>query len=198
MRTSRKLALVSTLIGIPALIVSVGVTNANAHGWTTNPNSRAGLCADGAVSDCGEIQWEPHSVEGPKGFPDGGPQDGSICAGGNSRFAQLDDPRGGNWPANPVSSGPISLSWNLTAAHSTASFDYYLTNDSYDPSQPLTRADLDTQPFLSVPYDGQQPPSNVTHDGQLPNRSGKHMILAVWTIADTSNAFYQCIDVDFG
>lgn len=51
---------------------------------------------------------------------------------------------------------------------------------------------------MSVPYDGQQPPSNATHDGQLPDRSGRQMILAVWTIADTSNAFYQCIDVDFG
>jgi hypothetical protein len=28
-------------------------------------------------------------------------------------------------------------------------------------------------------------------------RTGRHMILAVWTIADTGNAFYQCSDVSF-
>lgn len=198
MRTSRKLALLSTLVALPALVVGIGVSHAYAHGWTTSPTSRAGFCADGTATDCGDITWEPQSVEGPKGFPNGGPRDGTLCAGGNERFARLDDPRGGNWPANPVGAGPFSISWNLTAAHATSSFDYYITNDGYDPSQPVTRADLDPQPFLSVPYDGQQPPSNATHEGRLPDRSGRHLILAVWNVADTSNAFYQCVDVDFG
>ncbi|CAK8743194.1 GlcNAc-binding protein A [Sodalis praecaptivus] len=31
----------------------------------------------------------------------------------------------------------------------------------------------------------------------LPQRSGYHVILAVWEVADTGNAFYQVIDVDF-
>ena len=29
-------------------------------------------------------------MEGPKGFPTSGPADGTICAGGNSRFARTD------------------------------------------------------------------------------------------------------------
>jgi hypothetical protein len=37
-----------------------------------------------------------------------------------------------------------------------------------------------------------------SHDGELPAKSGRHMLLAVWTSADTRNAFYQCIEVDFG
>lgn len=31
----------------------------------------------------------------------------------------------------------------------------------------------------------------------IPNKRGKHMILGVWDIADTSNAFCSCSDVDF-
>jgi predicted carbohydrate-binding protein with CBM5 and CBM33 domain len=30
------------------------------------------------------------------------------------------------------------------------------------------------------------------------NRSGRQLILAVWEIGDTPNAFYACIDVGFG
>ncbi|MGW2849460.1 lytic polysaccharide monooxygenase, partial [Streptomyces sp. NPDC001274] len=39
--------------------------------------------------------------------------------------------------------------------------------------------------------------STVTHSGVLPQKSGKHLILGVWTIADTGNAFYACSDVTF-
>ena len=28
-------------------------------------------------------------------------------------------------------------------------------------------------------------------------KSGRHMIVGVWTIADTANAFYSCADVEF-
>lgn len=171
---------------------------ASAHGYTTSPTSRAAFCADGAVSNCGAVEYEPHSIEGPKGFPAAGPQDGSICAGGNARFAELDDPRGGDWPANDVQAGgSFTFQWHLTARHSTTDFQYFVTNDSYDPSQPLTRGNLESEPFLTVPFSG-QPPADVSHSGTLPSKSGKHMILGVWNIADTGNAFYQCSDANFG
>jgi predicted carbohydrate-binding protein with CBM5 and CBM33 domain len=32
----------------------------------------------------------------------------------------------------------------------------------------------------------------------VPQRTGYQVIYAVWEIADTSNSFYQAIDVDFG
>ena len=78
---------------------------AQAHGYTTNPVSRSSLCAQGVVKNCGDIQYEPQSVEGPKNVPTAGPADGQICAGGIARFAQLDDPRGGTWPATKLTSG---------------------------------------------------------------------------------------------
>jgi len=195
---SRLLALASILVSVPALVLAFTMPAAQAHGWTTSPMSRAGFCDLGTVTDCGAIQWEPQSVEGPKGFPNGGPVDGTICAGGLARFAELDDPRGGAWPATAVSPGPFTFTRNLPAPHATSTFDYYITKDGYDPTQPLTRDDLELTPFLSVPYDGRQPSFTVSHTGTLPERSGRHLILAVWNIADTGNAFYQCSDVDFG
>jgi chitin-binding protein len=45
---------------------------------------------------------------------------------------------------------------------------------------------------------GARPANNVSHPGTVPSgRTGRHMILAVWTIHDTANAFYQCSDVRF-
>ncbi|MEU2113763.1 lytic polysaccharide monooxygenase auxiliary activity family 9 protein [Streptomyces sp. NPDC019507] len=172
--------------------------SASSHGYTDSPISRQKLCANGTVGNCGEIQWEPQSVEGPKGFPGGGPADGKICAGGNSRFAQLDDPRGGAWPTTRVSSGQNhTFRWQFTAMHATTDFKYYITRNGWNPSQPLTRAALDPQPFLTIPYNGQRPPATLSHSGMLPSKSGRHLILAVWTIADTPNAFYACSDVQF-
>ncbi|MFE9860068.1 lytic polysaccharide monooxygenase [Streptomyces sp. NPDC005780] len=151
-----------------------------------------------AVKHCGQIQWEPPSVEGPKGFPTRGPADGHICSGGIGRFSELDDPRGGARPATQVSAGQNhTFRRRIEARHATTDFRYYITRDGYDPSQPLTRADLEPQPFLTVPFGGSQPGSAVTHSGALPQKSGKHLILGVWTISDTGNAFYACSDVNF-
>jgi len=83
-----------------------------------------------------------------------------------------------------------------TAPHSTTDFNYYITKQGWDQNAPLTRASLDLEPFLAVPVNG-KPTNNVSHAGALPGRSGRHMILAVWTISDTANAFYQCSDVNF-
>lgn len=194
-RLAARTAAVLLAIGIPVAVAGP----AYSHGYTQNPPSRAYRCALGEVRDCGEIQWEPQSVEGPKGFPQAGPADGQLCAGGNARFRQLDDPRGGGWPAAAVTGGQdFTFTWTLTAAHATSSFRYFITRGSYDPTRPLTRADLDLTPFLTVPYGGQRPPATVSHTGTIPGgRTGTHLVLAVWDISDTGNAFYSCADVRF-
>lgn len=185
---------------VPLALPMLTAGAASSHGYTQNPMSRQALCADGTVSNCGAIQWEPQSVEGPGNFPSGGPADGNLCSGGNGRFSELDEPRNGNWPATDVSAGQdLQFRWDLTAAHSTESFRYFITKDSYDPSQRLTRDQLELQPFHTEDYNGRQPDFTVTHTGQLPSdKSGKHLIFGVWEVADTSNAFYTCSDVNFG
>ncbi|MER7050432.1 lytic polysaccharide monooxygenase auxiliary activity family 9 protein [Streptomyces jumonjinensis] len=192
--------LTSLLLGLGVVGTSLFAVSGSAqgHGYTESPISRQKLCSNGTVKNCGSIIWEPQSVEGPKGFPAAGPADGTLCSGGLSRFSQLDDPRGGAWPATSVSSGRSqNFTWRFTARHATTDFRYYITKAGYNPSQPLTRAALESQPFLTVPFGGVQPGETVSHSGTLPQRSGKHLILAVWTIADTGNAFYACSDVQF-
>lgn len=190
----------AALVGLAVASVSMFATSsASSHGYTDNPISRQKLCANGTVTGCGNIQWEPQSVEGPKGFPAAGPADGAICSAGHGEFAQLDDPRGGNWPATNVTGGQgFSFRWQFTARHATSDFRYYITKDGWDPTKPLTRADLESQPFMTVPYGGKQPPATLTQQGTIPTqKTGKHIILSVWNVADTANAFYSCSDVQF-
>ncbi|MFD5899572.1 MULTISPECIES: lytic polysaccharide monooxygenase [unclassified Streptomyces] len=196
----RKKRISAAVLGLAVAGVSLLATgSASSHGYTDSPISRQKLCQNGTVTGCGNIQWEPQSVEGPKGFPAAGPADGKICSGGNGQFAQLDDPRGGNWPATNVTAGQgYSFRWQFTARHSTSDFRYYITKNGWDPTKPLTRADLDPQPFMTVPYGNQQPPATLVHQGSMPTqKTGKHIVLAVWNVADTTNAFYACSDVKF-
>ncbi|MYV99304.1 chitin-binding protein [Streptomyces sp. SID3343] len=195
----RKRTILATLTA-PALAVPLLMAApAGAHGWVTGPPSRSALCANGTVTNCGPIQWEPQSVEGPKGFPGGGPADGRLCAGGNSTWAPLDNPRNGAWPSTPVTSGgSLTFNWKITARHATTYFRYYVTKSSWNPTQPITRASLESTPFLTVPYNSRQPETYTSHTATLPSgRSGKAVIFAAWDVADTGNAFYSCSDVTF-
>ncbi|WP_434589931.1 lytic polysaccharide monooxygenase auxiliary activity family 9 protein [Streptomyces sp. A5-4] len=190
----------AAVVGLAVAGVSFLATgSATSHGYTDSPISRQKLCANGTVTGCGNIQWEPQSVEGPKGFPGAGPADGKICSGGNGTFAQLDDPRNGAWPATKLTAGQgYGFRWQFTARHATSDFRYYITKNGWDSKKPLTRAALESQPFMTVPYGNQQPPATLTHQGTVPTqKSGRHIILAVWNVADTTNAFYACSDVQF-
>ncbi|KUL38266.1 lytic polysaccharide monooxygenase auxiliary activity family 9 protein [Streptomyces regalis] len=183
-----------------ALVLSTG--GASGHGYTDLPISRQKLCQNGTVTNCGSIQWEPQSVEGPKGFPGSGPADGQICNAGLGQFSQLSAPRtpsGGAWPATKVTGGQsYTFRWQFTAMHATTDFKYYVTKPGWNQNHNLARSDLNLTPFLTVPYNGQRPPATLSHSGTLPSGlSGRHVILAVWTIADTGNAFYACSDVTF-
>ncbi|MET9115847.1 lytic polysaccharide monooxygenase [Streptomyces longwoodensis] len=201
MRTRTKLSAAAVgLAATGALVLSSG--GASGHGYTDLPISRQKLCQNGTVSNCGDIQWEPQSVEGPKGFPAAGPADGQLCSGGNSRFSQLNSPRtpsGGAWPTTRVTGGQsYTFRWQFTAMHATTDFKYYVTRQGWNQDHNLSRSDLNLTPFLTVPYGGQRPPSTLSHSGTLPSGlSGHHVVLAVWTVADTGNAFYACSDVTF-
>ncbi|MFI6352026.1 lytic polysaccharide monooxygenase [Streptomyces sp. NPDC050743] len=197
---TRLSAVVLGVVTAGAFALSTG--GASGHGYTDLPVSRQKLCANGTVTGCGDIQYEPQSVEGPKGFPAAGPADGQICNGGLSRFAQLSSPTtpsGGAWPTTRVTGGQTyTFRWQFTAQHATTDFKYYVTKQGWNQNHPLSRSDLNLTPFLTVPYNGQRPPATLSHSGTLPSGlSGHHVILAVWTIADTGNAFYACSDVTF-
>ncbi|WP_018544910.1 lytic polysaccharide monooxygenase auxiliary activity family 9 protein [Streptomyces sp. LaPpAH-108] len=190
------------LVAVTAGAFGLSTTAASGHGYTDLPVSRQKLCQNGTVANCGDIQWEPQSVEGPKGFPASGPADGQLCNGAVGRFAQLSSPvtpSGAAWPTTRVSGGQsYTFRWQFTASHATTDFSYYVTKQGWNQNHALARSDLNLTPFLKVPYNNQRPPSSLSHSGTLPTGlSGHHVILAVWTIADTGNAFYACSDVTF-
>jgi predicted carbohydrate-binding protein with CBM5 and CBM33 domain len=160
------------LIALAAVAGSLVVAApASAHGYVSSPPSRQALCAQGVVA-CGQIKYEPQSVEGPQGL--------HSCSGGNAQFAELDD-NSKNWPATSVGS-TVTFNWVFTARHSTRNWQYFIGNTL----------------LASISGNNQQPPASVAHTVSLGGFTGRQTILAVWNIADTANAFYSCIDVQLG
>jgi predicted carbohydrate-binding protein with CBM5 and CBM33 domain len=170
MSLQRKLVMFATAAVIAPLgLVVLPAATANAHGYISTPPSRQAQCARGTVPNCGQIQWEPQSVEGPKGL--------RSCNGGVARFAELtEDHR--PWVATRVGR-TVNFTWTFTARHSTRSFEYYIGN---------TRV-------ASFAGNAQQPPPTLNHTVNLGNVSGRVKLLAVWNIEDTPNAFYACVDL---
>lgn len=169
MHTKRKLAAVIGAGIAPLIAVSLPASTANAHGYVSSPPSRQAQCAAGTVS-CGQIQWEPQSVEGPKGL--------NSCSGGNSRFAELDDDNKG-WTVTPVGRSQ-TFKWQLTVQHRTSTWQYFAGG----------------RKIAEFNDGGAQPGATVTHQVDFGGLSGQQKVLAVWNIADTANAFYACVDVN--
>lgn len=169
MRRTFTIPLVTT--GAVAATLALAVP-AQAHGYVSWPPSRQALCAQGQVPDCGQIKYEPQSVEGPKGL--------RSCHAGIAHFAVLnDDSRG--WPATPVGSS-VTFTWTNTARHATSNWEYFIGS---------TRVAV-------FNGGGQQPGATVSHTVNLGAWSGRQKVLAVWNIADTANAFYSCVDLQIG
>ncbi|MBN3526998.1 lytic polysaccharide monooxygenase [Paenibacillus apiarius] len=168
-----------------------------AHGYIDSPSSRADLCAKGVNKKCGSIIYEPQSLEAYKGFPAAGPVDGKI-ASANGAFPELDQQSSTRWSKVNISPGTTTFHWTIEANHATTSWKYYITKQDWNPNAPLSRASFDLTPFCNVDYKGKQPPHSYSDTCNVPSRTGYQVILAVWEIADTANAFYNVIDVDFG
>lgn len=124
-----------------------------------------------------------------------GPSDGQIAGAGH--FPALDAQSVDRWKKVTLNGGTNTFKWKLTAPHSTKEWKYYITKKDWNPNMPLTRSSLDIVPFYVKNDGGVRPGTTVTHEANVPtDRSGYHLILAVWEIADTGNAFYQVIDVN--
>jgi predicted carbohydrate-binding protein with CBM5 and CBM33 domain len=168
----RRFALPALTVVAVVASLFVAVSPASAHGYISSPPSRQANCASGAVPNCGDIVYEPQSVEAPKGS--------MQCNGGGSRFAVLND-NSRNWPAAPV--GPtVTFNWVLTARHSTTTWEYFIGNTL----------------LASFNDNGAQPGATKQHTVGMKGFTGRQTVLARWNIADTANAFYSCVDLDIG
>lgn len=163
----RSLAAVGAATALAFTLMPTGA--ASAHGYVSAPMSRQAQCAAGVV-ECGAIQWEPQSVEGPKGL--------MSCSGGNEQFSELDDD-GHGWEVTQVGTS-LTFTWTLTVQHSTANWEYFIGD----------------QRIANFEDGGAQPPETVEHTVDLSGYNGPQTILARWNVADTANAFYSCVDVN--
>ncbi|HEY0002595.1 MAG TPA: lytic polysaccharide monooxygenase auxiliary activity family 9 protein [Actinoplanes sp.] len=168
MHAKRKLALMLGAAMAPLIVFVLPASPASAHGYINSPPSRQAQCYEGTV-ECGQIKYEPWSVEAPKG--------GTTCNGGNARFPDLND-NSKPWVATTVSR-TTQFHWLLQANHATSTWQYFIGGNKV--------AEFDDG--------GVQPPTSVTHTVDL-QASGRQTVLAVWNIADTPNAFYACIDLN--
>ncbi|HWM00984.1 MAG TPA: lytic polysaccharide monooxygenase [Actinophytocola sp.] len=155
----------------PLGLLVLPASTAAGHGYISTPPSRQAQCAQGTVS-CGDIKYEPQSVEGPKGLRN--------CHGNVGRFAELSDDSK-PWRATNVG-GTVTFTWTFTARHATTNYEYFIGN---------TRV-------AEFSGNGQQPPPTLSHTVNLGGFSGRQKLLAVWNIADTPMAFYSCVDLQIG
>ncbi len=183
-----------SLLGAGSVLASAGAWS---HGYITMPESRNLLCKQGGNSACGAIQWEPQSLEAPSGFPALGPADGVIASAGLAQFSELNVQTSSRWTKRPIKAGANQFSWQFTANHASRNWRYYITKAGWNPNQTLTRASFDLTPFCVVNGNGAQPPKQVTHACNVPQRAGYQLILGVWEVYDTSNSFYNILDVMF-
>ncbi|MGL4352480.1 MAG: lytic polysaccharide monooxygenase [Shewanella sp.] len=136
--------------------------------------------------------------------------DGLIFSGGqtggnrgivNLTDSELLNQHGVAWPKTAVEPGQyLTIHWNHTAVHSTRGYRYFITRDNWNPNRRATRADFEEVPFASViNRAGQGTPIWDQQSIALPrNKTGHHIILSIWLIADTGAGFYSAFDVDFG
>ncbi|MFI2782042.1 lytic polysaccharide monooxygenase auxiliary activity family 9 protein [Streptomyces sp. ALB3] len=185
------------------------------HGAVTQPESRAQL----HLAD-----WQAAGLEAGKFFPgtEAGrrdpyapddvlnaqpPEDGRIASAGKDFAAKLDEPDSQQgWQKHPVRAGEaLDITWAYHAPHKTRRWNYFLTKDGWDPSKPLARAQFDPAPIATYQNSGQPywsaddlvPADPTVHSVTLPgDRRGYHVLLSVWEVADTAQAFYQVIDLD--
>src|SRR3982751_3868615 len=168
----RRFTLPALTVATVAASLLVAVTPASAHGYISSPPSRQANCASGAVSGCGDIVYEPQSVEAPKGS--------TQCNGGGSRFAVLNDTSKNSPQAGAGQT--VTFNWVLTARHATSTWEYFIGNTL----------------LASFNDGGAQPGATKQHTVSMRGFTGRQTVLARWNIADTINAFYSCVDLDIG
>ncbi|WP_439373293.1 lytic polysaccharide monooxygenase [Bradyrhizobium sp. DASA03120] len=201
------------------------LASACAQGRLTEPASRVVLCAEHLNKDCPIDLWRANAMESGKFFPatKGGlldpvaptdvqnavpPQDGRI-AGSSARgdVPLLDEQTPTRWEKVRLHSGAKQkFKWEYGEARLTRRWNYFITRIGWNPSAPLTRAQFEVKPFCTAqnlgqpfwdPYANLMPQEPTVHVCELPKRTGYHVILAVWEVANSPMAFYQIVDAIF-
>jgi chitin-binding protein len=211
MSARRKAAAVATLGLAPLALTAMSAAPATAHGSMGDPVSRVAQCyAEGPESPASDACRAAGSAGGTQALYDwngvrigdanGRHQelipDGKLCSANNAEFKGLDLARA-DWPATSVRGGSYTFRYRVTAPHK-GTFTVYVTKAGYDPAQPLAWSDLDLEHPVATATDPVASGGFYTFSGTLPERSGRHLLYAVWQRSDSPEAFYSCSDVTFG
>ncbi|WP_181766769.1 lytic polysaccharide monooxygenase auxiliary activity family 9 protein [Streptomyces albidus (ex Kaewkla and Franco 2022)] len=206
----RTVARIAALGVAPLALSLVNVNTAQAHGSMTDPVSRVSACfAEGpenpqsaackaAVKSSGTqafYDWNEVNIPDAAGRHQQIIPDGKLCSAGRDKYKGLDLPRT-DWPSSKMSAGEHAFSYKATAPHK-GSFELYITKAGYDASEPLKWSDLESKPFAKV-SDPQLQGGEYKFKGEVPKRTGRHLIYSIWQRSDSPEAFYTCSDVTFG
>ncbi|MFO2464432.1 lytic polysaccharide monooxygenase [Pseudomonas sp. 15FMM2] len=110
------------------------------------------------------------------------------------------------WPLLDVNPGEtFRVKWVYTMPHVTRGYSWFITKDGWDPEKRISRAQLEPKSFCDdfytqVPYyeHTAELKAKTEHEVKLPTgKQGHHVIILLWVVADTGNAFYQAFDVNF-
>ncbi|GHH13813.1 lytic polysaccharide monooxygenase [Streptomyces rubradiris] len=210
MPSSRKAT--ASAVTVAALGLSVfAAWPAAAHGTMGDPVSRVAQCyaegpespesaaCEAAVAAGGTqalYDWNGIRIGDAAGRHRQSIPDGRLCSAGNEEFKGLDLARA-DWPATRVHGGSYTFKYRVTASHK-GTFTVYATKPGYDPAKRLAWADLDLEHPVAEVTDPVPAGGFYTFTGTLPERSGRHLLYAVWQRSDSPEAFYSCSDVDFG
>jgi chitin-binding protein len=213
MRFGRLMRSAAVLAVAPVAVAGLAVSPANAHGTLGDPVSRIAACyAEGPESPQSQMcirlveengtqplyDWHEVNIANADGQHREIIPDGQLCSAGRDKYSALDNP--GDWASTAVTSLPSGgdHTFEYTAAVPHAGYiEYYVTTDDWDPSTPLTWAELESEPFA---VDDQPVAENgdYTMTAELPEKSGQHLIYTIWQRTDSPEAFYSCSDVTFG
>ncbi|MCP2170116.1 lytic polysaccharide monooxygenase auxiliary activity family 9 protein [Goodfellowiella coeruleoviolacea] len=223
MTTRRKGVLAGVLVATSALVATVfGTGVAQAHGGFTFPATRTYACyKDGKAGGTGDLNptnpacsaaiaqggknalwnWFGNLISNAGGRHREIIPDGKLC-GPTATYDAYNLART-DWPTTTVTAGAtVTFRYNAWAPH-PGTWEQYVTKDGWNPSQPLKWSDLESVPFDKVtnpPINGSGPDgAEYTWQAKLPSgKSGRHIIYSIWQRSDSPEAFYNCVDVNFG
>ncbi|WP_050507168.1 lytic polysaccharide monooxygenase [Streptomyces rimosus] len=130
----------------------------------------------GEVPGVGDVQYEPQSVEGPKGS--------FLPNGDGARFPELNDDSlfADHFFTVPAGVPEIGFTWTLTAPRRTLTWDYVMIT-------------ADNTVLATFDSHNTTPPYVVEHIVPLGGFTGRHTVLGVWNIGDTPHAYYSAVDL---
>ncbi|MFE5596213.1 lytic polysaccharide monooxygenase [Streptomyces sp. NPDC056549] len=206
----RTTAVAASALSASAL-VGLTPTAAGAHGAVFNPVSRVAACyAEGPetpksqvckdlVADSGTqplYDWNEVNIANAAGQHQALIPDGKLCSANREKYRALDWART-DWPSTAVAAGSFDFKVRVTAAHS-GTMTVYITKAGFDPTKPLKWSDLDTTPVAVYNTTRTATDGYYNFTGNLPARTGRHIVYKVWQRNDSPEAFYSCSDVTFG